>query len=239
MAGRILQMLLIALALLLLAIPQVQAESCPPRLLVVRHEGAQLDDDDEFLIATLKALGCELQIQRSTSRVTLLRRLELLRDGEIDLVIGLSKFPERELYAHFSIPYRAEQVRLWVRREDAEKVAGKTPEQLFAEDWRIIGPAQGWYGPLYDAARKQKDRVVEYKTFEQAMRLLHGHRGDMILGEDVWASAHSASDIDRLYRVQELAFSEPLFVAFSKATISPEFVQRFDQQVRKQLAKQP
>ncbi len=217
----------------------VLANGCPERLQVIRHAGSQLDDDDRFLLTTLSALGCELTVQRSPNRVTLLRRLELLRDGEIDLVIGLSKFPEREAYAHFSIPYREERVRLWARREDAGLLTGKTPAQLLAEHWRIIGPTQGWFGPGYDAVRKQPERVVEYKTFEQAMRLLHGRRGDLILGEEVWASAYATSQIERLYLVPELVYSEPLFVAFSKATVPLAFVQKFDQQIREQRKKTP
>ena len=77
-------------------------------------------------------------------------------DGDIDLLYGASKTPEREAFAQFSLPYRVEQMLLLTQRTDPPQ-----PAQLSLRRWlaspnangnpRVLGVILGfYYGPRLD-----------------------------------------------------------------------------------------
>ena len=113
-------------SVLLLGSASVVADTpaCEQPLRIIRNAEYEPDDDDRFLQAVMAHAGCELRIVISAHRITLPRRFELLRAGEIDLVIGVSRLPDREGFGRFSVPFRREVTRVWIRQQDRARAEG-------------------------------------------------------------------------------------------------------------------
>ncbi|MGX2954181.1 substrate-binding periplasmic protein [Shewanella sp. JL219SE-S6] len=57
-------------------------------------------------------VGCPLSIEAIPAK----RAHQMLKSGRIDLLAGATKLPQRQLYAHFSLAYRSEEVRIFVKQ---------------------------------------------------------------------------------------------------------------------------
>ena len=202
--------------------------ACERPLRIIRNAQYEPDDDDRFLQAVMARAGCELQVIISGHRVTLPRRFELLRAGEIDLVVGINRLPERESYGRFSVPFRQEVTRVWIRRQDRMRAEGKSVAMLVAENWRVIAPAQGWFGPYVENLRKQAQVAADYKRITQGVHLLMHQRGDLLIADDVWLSRLPENDKPLLYRLPDILHEEPLHFLYSERTVSAETVARLD-----------
>ncbi|NQD37234.1 transporter substrate-binding domain-containing protein [Permianibacter sp. IMCC34836] len=195
---------------------------------MIRNHDSVPDEDDLFLMRVADKARCQIEVILSNHRVTLPRRMEMLRNGEIDLVIGASKVPEREAFGYFSLPYRTERIRVWARVADKTRVQGKTAPQLIDEGWRLIGPGQGWFGTYYEGLQKQPNKVIEFKQFSQGVRLLVGKRGDLLLGDEVWPSRLEAADQQALYQLPDLLHEDPVYILYSRKTVDESVVARMD-----------
>uniref|UniRef100_A0A486XVN1 Amino acid ABC transporter, periplasmic amino acid-binding protein n=1 Tax=Rheinheimera sp. BAL341 TaxID=1708203 RepID=A0A486XVN1_9GAMM len=69
--------------------------------------------DVELVQNIMTDMGCTLDVVQGSW----LELLTLLREGEVDFVLGASKTAERESFAYFSEPYRQERFQLYVRAE--------------------------------------------------------------------------------------------------------------------------
>lgn len=202
---------------------------CEQTLRVVRNAEHEPDADDRFLQAVLSRTDCELRVILSAHRVTLARRFELLRAGEIDLIIGVSRLPERESFGHFSVPFRDEITRGWIRKSDATRATGKSTQELIAAGWKVIGPAQGWFGPIFERLRQQPNGVTaDYKRMEQGLRLLSKGRGDVLIADEVWFSRLPADLTDSVQPLPDVLHKEPLYVLYSPVTVTPQQVAKLD-----------
>ena len=202
---------------------------CQQPMRVIRNAEYEPDDDDRFLRVVLDRAGCELQITVSAHRITLARRFELLRAGEIDLIIGVSRLPERERYGWFSVPFRSEITRGWIRKADAAKTQGQSTEALILAGWKVIGPTQGWFGPFYEQLRQRPGGITaDYKRVEQGVRLLGKGRGDLLLVDDVWLSRLPEEDLRDLQPLPDALHEEALHFLYSQKTITPGQVETLD-----------
>lgn len=99
------------LFLLLFAVGSDVVLACKTPL---RSVSKTVDDNEErFTRKVLAKAGCEIAKVKFPVHVTLERRMSLLEQGKIDIIIGVNRRPEREFYAHFTIPFAEEKVRLW------------------------------------------------------------------------------------------------------------------------------
>ncbi|HEX4910430.1 MAG TPA: transporter substrate-binding domain-containing protein [Permianibacter sp.] len=217
--------------LVLLAATAVSAASavCQQPMRVIRNAEYEPDEDDRFLRAVLAHAGCELQITVSAHRVTLARRFELLRAGEIDLIIGVNRLPERETLGWFSVPFRSEKTRGWIRATDAARANGKSTETLIHEGWKVIGPSQGWFGPFYEQLRQRPGGLTaDFKRIEQGVRLLSKGRGDLLIVDDVWLSRLPAEELQGLQPLPDMLHEEPLHFLYSQKTVTRTQVTALD-----------
>lgn len=77
--------------------------------MTVGHTPAGLDV--ELVQALTKSMNCKLSVVQGSW----LELLSMLREGDIDFVLGASKTEDRESFAYFSEPYRQERFQLYVR----------------------------------------------------------------------------------------------------------------------------
>ena len=224
------------LGCLLLFCSGVAAETpspCERPLRIIRNAEYEPDDDDRFLQAVMVHAGCQLHVVISAHRVTLPRRFELLRAGDIDLVIGINRLPEREGYGHFSIPFRQEITHAWIRQQDRAAAEGKTVAQLVGEKWKVIAPAQGWFGPYVEGLRSQSDGIAaDYKRVAQGVNLLLRQRGDLLIADEVWLSRLPEHDKALLHRLPDVLHEESLYFLYSAQTVSTATVAHLDRSIK-------
>ena len=63
--------------------------------------------------------------------------LQQLKDGEVDLLAGATRTPDREKFAYFTEPYRDEQFSLYIATGRLAELGEKSFEQLMEEGLRF------------------------------------------------------------------------------------------------------
>lgn len=185
--------------------------------------------DIDIVSALAEDVGCELDfVQGSWAGA-----LRLIRNGELDILLGATPTPERREYAHFSDPYREERFELYVRVEDAARWRGKDLPELLDEGL-VIGVTQGYiYSDEVSELQMNeayREQFVEAAVGELNFTHLMDHRIDGFL-EDPFVFA--AIDRRRNWGVAmdpvslEVGSGE-VHMLFSRETIDADLVADFN-----------
>lgn len=122
-------------------------------------KGHGFEQDQDIWNEVFARAGCDVTWRVLTAK----RLLNGVKRGSIDAAIPASKTPGRQAYAHFSDPYRIEELVGFVRREQADKIQIATVTDLRREQLRLALAHGGWYGPEIDKLIKTdlvfKDKV--------------------------------------------------------------------------------
>jgi polar amino acid transport system substrate-binding protein len=107
------------------------------------------------------------------------RHLMYINSGMVDIAFGASHTVEREKTAYFSIPYRKELVRLFVRKGTKQSIKLKTLSDLIDNDY-LIGVENGYYyGKEYQKLKTVPEfisRINSVIDIEQNVKMLmKGH----------------------------------------------------------------
>jgi polar amino acid transport system substrate-binding protein len=184
----------------------------------------------ELVEAIANGAGCTMRYERGQWNQLLAK----LDRGEIDVLSAATPTEERRAYALFSEPYRSESFRLFVRAGEAERFSGQDLPGLIGAGMRI-GTTLGYvYTPEISALRDgdaTAGAFVDHPEAELAFLALIENRVDGVLEDPYVAAA-----ILRRRGWQDLVVQHPLDLGenqvsfmFSKASVKPEVVQRFDQ----------
>jgi len=192
--------------------------------------GGELQGLDVEIVRLLAdEAGCELEFLQGSWEGL----LRLLRAGEVDVMMGATRIPAREAYAIFSEPYRTEAFRLYVLDDDVERYRDRSLGDLLSDGFRL-GVTQGYFygdevGEVLERAEFQ-DRIVEAAVGElNFARLLDGRIDGFIEDPFVAAAiARRAAYPDRINALSPLLGSGPVNFMFSRASVDPAIVERFD-----------
>jgi polar amino acid transport system substrate-binding protein len=186
--------------------------------------------DIEIARESLQRLGCRLELREQPFA----RSLHSLELGELDMVPGAFKRPERETYAHFSAPTYKARKRLYLPRRALGGLRARTLRAWLAGG-AILGVLPGVsYGPEFnelagDPKLRQQFRTVVHRR--SLWLMLERGRIDGMLADDLTANY----ELQQLQLHQAIAASpvvvasEPSFTAFSKRTTDEAFVQRYNE----------
>ncbi|MGH7341834.1 MAG: substrate-binding periplasmic protein, partial [Candidatus Rokuibacteriota bacterium] len=190
-----------------------------------------------FDIALLREVGRRAGISFSFRQVDWLRTQTLIRDGELDFGLAAFRNQERDGYALYSASYRKETDSLFLRPAVAATMTAATPDALFAEVGRLglrLGVVEGYdYGPraarFLDELARQALVMVSRTDVENALKLaageIDGFLADRLSGYHALAASHGRAIAQP---VPAPVFVGDVHVLFSRATVSPELVERFD-----------
>lgn len=138
--------------------------------------------DVELVRAAGEKLGCEVRFEQADFA----ELLRMLRAGEVDLVPGATISPAREEFARFSIPYRDEDVYIWVRSGDRELLENADLARLL-ESERRIGITEGFlYGDEAEGLLNDPDYadlLVEARLTDLNLMRLVDHEVDAVLAD--------------------------------------------------------
>ncbi|WP_097460926.1 substrate-binding periplasmic protein [Mangrovitalea sediminis] len=165
------------------------------------------------------------------------RQLNSLKAGTIDIMIGASMTAERQKIARFSIPYRKETMRLFVRRDELKRYDFRTFDTLLHQRFQLCATRGYFYGSAFQAILdnpKERQDVTLVTNSSQGFMMLQLHRVDGVL-EDALV-AH--------FLLQELAFrdavvasplpvnEDDIYLMFSRQNDSQQLVDRFNQAIQ-------
>lgn len=227
-------------SLLLITSGLAQAQDCRLRVgweewyPLIHERDGQLAGSEFVLLSTLaKQAHCQLEF----IELPWIRALKSLQNGDIDLLYGASKTPEREAFAHFSQPYRVEQMLLLTNREDTAQ-----PGPISLTDWlatpngngkpRLLGVILGFYygdqlDPIVHAPEAQAQRL-QVRWDQQLLKLLKAKRIDGYLIEASIAPQLTRQNPQALQQHQVSEQNpEPMHLMFSQR-VPVEIVQRFN-----------
>ena len=173
-------------------------------------------------------------------RVPWQQHVESLRTGELDIAAGATFTEERAEFVYYSEPYRFEQNYLFTLRSQKHTWDFMNLDQLLRElrrDGQKLAVIQGYvYGDsrvnrfIRDPANA--DLIVETPDDQQSLRLLLEGRVDGFLADRaVGASIVTELGVSKSVEAVPLGIAMPLHLMFSKATVSPEVVDEFNEAI--------
>ena len=195
--------------------------------------------DIELVYGVAKAIGCDISYKQGTW----VELLSLLKDGEIDMLLGASKTPAREEFALFSEPYRIEEFSLYIRNADMVRSNYTSLTQFVESGSRIGVVADYLYGEevakLLDDPEKSKYFVNAIMGELNVARLLDqdidGFLEDSFVGASlIRRKALSEYIVPQGIKVQ----TGNAYVMFSKESISPEQLALFNGELARVKASQ-
>lgn len=191
--------------------------------------------DREWLDAIARESG--ICMQYDARETVIARRLALIESGNVDLLVGASKTPERERYAHFTLPYREETVLLFARAERAaqyQTLRQFSDLQALSVPWLAV--RDSWLGPEFAAARKallQRRQISEFDTFGQGVAMLRYGRGELLLAPDTFAQYLAREKIRDVVRLPSVLHREPVYFMLSKVSVSEAELNQINTAIRR------
>lgn len=146
-------------------------------------KGSELGLDVEVLLAVAKEAQCQVEFTRPYPAA---RAFQMFRDGQLDVVTGLSHTAERAQFIRYTRPYRDEVIALFRMESHQNSTPVRHFEDLIAHRLALLAPLFGYYGADYEAAVPQLQRARLLNRVEgtdKALRMLAAGRGDLVMGD--------------------------------------------------------
>lgn len=179
--------------------------------------------------AVLQRMGCRVVLEE----MPFARALAELKAGHLDMLDGAFPLPERQAYAHFSMPLARSRNLVFIRRSDAPRFQANSLAELYQTGWRFGAQVGVVYGPAYAALQQDgrfraKLQVVPRR--QSLWQMLALGRVDVVMADELSATHELAAAklTDVIVATALVVSDEAAPMAFSKATTDAAFVQGFD-----------
>ncbi|MBI4357562.1 MAG: amino acid ABC transporter substrate-binding protein [Gammaproteobacteria bacterium] len=140
------------------------------------------------------------------------KTLENIKMGTAHIALGMSKVAQREEFSLFTVPYRTEDVGLFLKgAENLQKYQDKSLEQLLKEGFKV-GTIRGqYYGKQFDELKElYKKQIFEVESYFDLIRLLITGEADGVMNDPIAMWAELSTQLTE----QELStiFMHPILV---------------------------
>lgn len=189
----------------------------------------QYHDENNQLVGvdidSFNAIMNEAGLSYTAAEIPWKTHLHFIKTGKMDMAMGASWSKDREQYAYFSLPYRQETVKLFVRKGNAKKIALKQLKELAGSPY-IIGVEAGYYyGKNYQELIKQsafQANITEVIDLEQNVSLLlEGHLDGFLVDPNTMAAFINKYDFNDEFEQHSLEiYSADIFIMLSKVSSS-------------------
>ena len=185
-----------------------------------------------------KLAGCTIDF----AWVPWARSLEELKSGGLDMLPGASITAERRQYARFSKAYRQESMNLFMTRTDATRYHFQHFDQMIPANFHIAVTRDYYYGPAFDKAMENprfRDLVTKVPEVALVFRMVgaghtQGCLADSLVGK-YWIRKLGLQEQVRMTSMQ--ANSDEVHLMFSRKTVPPDVVTRFNAAIEKAKAR--
>lgn len=184
-----------------------------------------------------KLAGCTVKFEW----VPWARSLAELKNGGLDMVSGASITAERQQYALFSIAYRQESMNLFMTRAAARRYGFQHFQQMIPARFHLAVTRGYFYGVAFDKAMKNprfSDLVTQVPQVALAFRMVgaghvQGCLADSLVGK-YWIRKLGLQGQVQMTSMQ--ANSDQVHLMFSRKTVAPKVVSRFNAAIEKARA---
>ncbi len=237
----------------LLCLASAGAGAAPARSCSAPLRMAVLADWEPYNYTTAKGMqaGLDLEMSRAVFAEANCKLVEmgplssgrsagLFRQGKIDLLLGASRTAEREPLGHFTRSYRGETVSIFTMADADPAVRAPTSfGQFMAQPGVLLALRVGWFGEDYARHREQlrkHGRLAEFSGYRQGLGQLASRRAPYLLGDSLTIKLAAARQGIKVTPLPFLLLDAPVYMMFSKRTVSPDDVQLIDAAIER-LAK--
>ena len=161
------------------------------------------------------------------------RGLHNLKKGSLDILPGALITPEREAFAYFSQPIHSSPNVLFMNQEAAKRFAFDSLGQISHSNFRLGIQIDVTYSREYAELIKQADfkaRTLPVTDRKGAWQMLSAGRLDGLIADEVTGlmELQQLGLTQRIVRSSLVVSEEPAVVAFSRKSVTPEFVEQFN-----------
>lgn len=166
------------------------------------------------------------------------RHVQYIRTGEMDVAMGSSFTEERDKFAYFSIPYRQEVVKLFVKKGSVDKIKLNSLSELTTSNFMIGVEGGYYYGQKYQELIqdiKFQARISEVVDLEENVTMLMKGYIDGFLVDPITMKAFTEK-----YRLHDEFETHPIeiyqsdiHIMLSKASCTPNIKEKIDQTISK------
>lgn len=196
------------------------------------HTSSQENGRDQQILSRI-AISLNWCLSWEERETNITRRLAMIRDGEVDVLIGASKTPDRNAYSWFSIPYRDESVQLFIRAGEQSNLQSITSfSALLDSQSTLLALRDCWLGPDYQHNRDEliaMHRVSEVDSYAQGRSMLLAKRADVFIAPDTFADFLRVEAERRIQPLDWRLYRSPVYFMFSRKTVSQVQVQKFNE----------
>jgi polar amino acid transport system substrate-binding protein len=191
--------------------------------------------DADLLTEVLRRIGCRPEFEP----MPWARALVELEAGRVDVVTSAFRTPDRERFAYFSKPYHRSPNVLFVAV--AQKGRIKHLSDIRNLPFRLGAQIGVAYGPEYDALfddSRFASHLVPITDRRLAWEMISLDRLDGLIADESSAiiEIKSLGLEGAIQRSSVVVSTTPAMFAFSKRSVSPDFVARFNQALTDTLA---
>ena len=172
-------------------------------------------------IDSFNAIMAEAKLSFTAAEVPWKTHLHFLKTGKMDLAMGASWSKSREEFAYFSLPYRKETVKLFVKKGNAKNIQLQTLSDLVDSKY-ILGVESGYYyGEDYEKLVNKTDflaNISEVIDLEQNVTLLmKGHLDGFLVDPNTMQSFIKKYQMENEFEQHSLEiYSADIFIMLSK-----------------------
>lgn len=155
------------------------------------------------------------------------RMVKGIKNGVPDVVLVASKTEERSRYAYFSLPYRNEQMRFMVRKNEIQRWPLKKLEDVIKYKMRIAVIMDNWFGEKFSKLKENNEfKQLIFNVTEDSDRfsMLLSNRADAVLHDQIYlkAMAERLGEKDKIDFLPLAVNDAPVHFMFSKKTTPQE-----------------
>ena len=194
-----------------------------------RADGEIVGLNAELVRETLRRIGCSVR----WVEMPWARALAELEGGRLDILPGTLRLPERERFAYFSAPGPQSRNMLFVQADKLKQWHFSRLSDLRGSGFRLGAQIGVSYGPDYDELMRDAEfakTVHRVPTRRSLWLMIDAGRLDGVLVNEM-TGRRELAQLGLQQRIKEtgLIVTHPLAsVAFSKKTIDPDFVARYN-----------
>lgn len=192
-------------------------------------------------IALIEALAAKVGVGIKYVDSVWEKAISDIQIGKSDLVAGAINTQERDTFAMFSLPYRFEEVSLFTLASGRKKLTFNNINEFLAQvrlfNFRLGIMKQSVYGDMeiteYLNSESNKDIIIQYTNEIELLHALTRGQIDGYLADRVVGIALAFNDSHKKQiRETQLGLKTPVHLMFSRKTISPDIVDKFNSAIK-------
>jgi len=179
----------------------------------------------------IKALFDKANCKYSFIEAPFARGLKMLKNGDADMTVNISMLDNRKQYLHFIGPQRLETILLVSKKKSIPII---NTWQNFSSTKAVLIRQRGAYlgtklEDVLDLNTQLEQRVVLFTNNEARIEMLKKGRADGFFIESTYLFHQLKNNVSYdLIEIHPLVINqEPVYFAFSKASVSTKVIERF------------